>query len=90
MAIDVPKDASSGLFKWLLLGVAILVWLGCWLGWRWLRSRKQNDWATSYLPLTRLRWLAPLMIVLAVVSFTAIQFHPMMPIFRHLLWDVFF
>lgn len=90
VAIDVPKDASSGMFKWLLLGVALLVWLGCWLCWRWLRAKKQNDWATPFLPVARLRWLAPLMAVLAIASFTAIQFHPMMPIFRHLLWDVFF
>ena len=90
VAIDVPKDASSGMFKWLLLGVALLVWFGCWLCWRWLRAKKQNDWATPFLPVARLRWLAPLVAVLAIASFTAIQFHPMMPIFRHLLWDVFF
>lgn len=77
------------MFKWLLLAVAILVWLGCWLGWRWLRSKKQSDWATPWLPLSRLRWLAPLVILLAVASFVALQFHPMMPVFRQLLWQVF-
>lgn len=90
VAIDVPENASSGLFKWLLLLVAIVVWLGCWLCWRWLRLKKQQDWATPYLPASRLRWLAPVMLVLAIGSFTAIQFHPLMPVFRHLLWQVFF
>lgn len=89
VAIDVPKGASSSLFKWILLAVALLVWLGAWLGWRWLRAKKQNDWATVYLPASRLRWLAPLMIVIALASFVALQFHPMMPIFRQLLWQVF-
>lgn len=89
VAIDVPKGASSSMFKWLLLAVALLVWLGCWLGWRWLRSKKQADWASAYLPSSRLRWLAPLMIVIAVASFVALQFHPMMPVFRHLLSEVF-
>lgn len=89
VAIDVPKGASSSMFKWLLLAVALLVWLGCWLGWRWLRSKKQADWASAYLPPSRLRWLAPLVIVIAVASFVALQFHPMMPIFRHLLSEVF-
>jgi len=28
--------------------------------------------------------------VIAVAAFVGIQFHPMMPIFRHLLWQVFF
>jgi len=27
--------------------------------------------------------------VVAVAAFVGIQFHPMMPIFRHLLWQVF-
>lgn len=90
VAIDVPKDASSGLFKWLLLLVAIVVWLGCWLSWRWIRAKKQHDWATPYLPASRLRWLAPVMLVGAIGSFVAIQFHPLMPVFRHLLWQVFF
>ena len=90
VAIDVPKDAQSGAFKWLLLLVALLVWLGCWLGWRWWRSGKSRDWATAYLPPARLRWLAPLGIAIAVGAFVAIQFHPMMPLFRQLLWQVFF
>lgn len=90
VAIDVPENASSGLFKWLLLLVAIVVWLGFWLIWRLLRAKKQQDWATPYLPVSRLRWLAPVMLVVAIGSFTAIQFHPLMPVFRHLLWQVFF
>ncbi|ROR05188.1 DedA family protein [Erwinia sp. JUb26] len=90
VAIDVPKDASSALFKWILLLVAMVVWLGFWLSWRWLRVKKQHDWATPYLPASRLRWLAPVMLVLAIGSFIAIQFHPLMPVFRHLLWQVFF
>nr|WP_154325318.1 DedA family protein [Pantoea sp. 201603H] len=89
VAIDVPKDAQSGLFKWLLLAVALLVWSGVWLCWRWWRAGKQSDWATPYLPGERLRWLAPLGFILAAASFIAIQFHPMMPLFRHLLWQVF-
>lgn len=89
VAIDVPEGANSGLFKWLLLAVALVVWIGGWLGWRWLRHKKQNDWATPYLPVGRLRWLAPLMLAVAAGSFVAIQFHPMMPVFRHLLWQVF-
>jgi len=89
VAIDVPAGSSS-LFKWLLLLVALLVWLGGWLSWRWLRTKKTQDWATRYLPASRLRWLAPVMLLLAIGSFIAIQFHPQMPVFRHLLWQVFF
>ena len=90
VAIDVPANSSNDLFKWLLLLVVVLVWLGCWLSWRWLKPKKNADWATPYLPATRLRWLAPLAALVAVVSFVAIQFHPQMAVFRHLLWQVFF
>ncbi len=90
VAIDVPQDARSAMFKWLLLAVALLLWLGGWLCWRWARSHKPQDWATPYLPSARLRWLAPLVTLLALSGLVALQFHPMMPVFRHLLWQVFF
>lgn len=90
VAIDVPQAAQGGNFKWLLLLVALLVWMGFWLMWRWWRSSKTTDWATKYLPQARLRWLAPLAAAIGVAAFIAIQYHPMMPIFRHLLWKVFF
>nr|MBA2815776.1 Inner membrane protein YabI [Candidatus Pantoea persica] len=64
-------------------------WLG-WLGWRWWRSGKTQDWATAYLPPERLRWLAPLGLLVAAGAFVAIQFHPMTPMFRELLGRVFF
>jgi hypothetical protein len=90
VAIDVPKASQGGHFTWLLLLVALLVWLGFWLCWRWWRSGKSVDWATKYLPVARLRWLAPSAALIGLAAFIAIQFHPMMPIFRHLLWKVFF
>ena len=90
VAVDVPEAAQGGNFKWLLLTAAIVVWLGGWLGWRWWRSGKSQDWATAWLPPERLRWLGPLGLVIAIAALVGIQFHPMMPIFRHLLWQVFF
>lgn len=90
VAIDVPQaDQSSG-FKWLLLLAALAVWLGIWLCWRGWRSGKTEDWVSPLLTAQRLRWLAPLGLLIAVAAFVAIQFHPMMPTFRHLLAQVFF
>lgn len=89
VAIDVPVDQQSSGFKWWLLLVALLVCLGGWLAWRWWRSPVQNDRITPWLPPGRLRWLAPLMMTIAVGSLIAIQFHPLMPLFHHLLWQVF-
>ncbi|WP_130833980.1 DedA family protein [[Erwinia] mediterraneensis] len=88
-AIDVPQAAQSGGFKWLLLGVALVVWLGLWFCWRWWRRNKKRDWASAWLPAQRLHWLAPLGLLSAVTAFAAIQFHPLMPAFRHQLAQVF-
>ncbi|QDY40956.1 DedA family protein [Candidatus Pantoea soli] len=89
VAIDVPQ-AQGDSFKWLLLLVVLLLWLGGWLLWRWWRSGKTRDWASGYLPLSRLRWLAPLMALTGIAAFIALLFHPMMPVFLQLLWKVFF
>jgi membrane protein DedA with SNARE-associated domain len=88
-AIDIPADMQSGSFKWLLLLVALGLWLAGWLCWRWWRSGKASaDRLTQYLPRARLHWLAPTMAVLAIGSFAAIQMHPLMPIYRDILWKV--
>lgn len=88
-AIDIPADLQSGWFKWLLLGVALLLWMGVWLCWRWWRSGKASpDRLTAYLPRTRLHWLAPLSAVLATGAFVAILNHPLMPVYRSILWKV--
>ncbi|PIJ49731.1 hypothetical protein BL250_09945 [Erwinia sp. OLTSP20] len=89
VAIDIPSDAQSGLFKWLLLVVALLVWLALWLCWRWLRGEKQADWASGWLCRSRLRWLAPLMLLVATLALIAGAFHPLTPTFLHLLRQVF-
>lgn len=88
-AIDIPADMQSSSFKWLLLGVAVLLWLAAWLCWRWWRSGKSSpDRLTRFLPRGRLHWLAPSMLVIAVGSFIAILTHPLMPIYLKILLKV--
>ena len=89
VVIDAPHNAQSSLFKWLLLAEAVALWLAVWTGWRWLRGTKKQDWASKLLPAGRLRWLAPLLIILAIAGLVGLQFDPMMPHFRQLLWRVF-
>lgn len=88
-AIEVPSQAQGSLFTWLLLAVALLVWLAIWLCWRAWRGVRTEDWASCWLTVTRLRWLAPLVLVGAAGSVAALQYHPMMPLFRQLLWRIF-
>lgn len=90
VAIDIPAGVASAGFKWLLLATALLVWAGAWLSWRWWRGdrRKKRDWFSTRLPLSRLRWAAPLTLAAMGFSLAMLIMHPLMPIYRHLLWQV--
>lgn len=89
VAINIPADQHTGQFRALLLGVALLVWLAGWLGWRWLRSDKRNaDRITHWLPMSRLRWLAPLCLLAMVAALVALIQHPLMPFYAAHLWKV--
>ncbi|WP_411705665.1 DedA family protein [Edaphovirga cremea] len=89
VAIDIPASAHSGLFKWLLFLLVVLVWLSGWLGWRWFREGKRSpDWFSRWLPLRRLRWVCSLTVVAAVACFIFWHQQPLMPVYRHLLWKV--
>ncbi|HAV1834089.1 TPA: DedA family protein [Enterobacter hormaechei subsp. steigerwaltii] len=88
-AIDIPDGMQSGEFKWLLLGTAVLLWLAVWPCWRLWRSAKASvDRLTRYLPRTRLLWLAPLTLGVAVVALVALIRHPLMPVYGEILLKV--
>ncbi|VDZ87502.1 inner membrane protein [Lelliottia amnigena] len=88
-ATDIPVDAQSGDFKWLLLATALLLWVGVWLCWRLWRSAKAGtDRLTHYLPRSRLIWLAPLLLGVAVVALAALIRHPLMPVYGEILLKV--
>lgn len=89
VAIDIPSSANSGLFKWLLLDVAVLVWLAVWLSWRWWREGKRSaDKLSDWLTPGRLRVACILSWIAALVSFYYLYQQPLMPVYRHLLWRV--
>ena len=86
---DIPADAQSANFKWLLLAAALLLWLGVWLVWRLWRSGKTNpDRLSRMLPRGRLLWLAPVMLGVAVVAVAAAIRHPLMPVYLDILGAV--
>ncbi|WP_241579223.1 DedA family protein [Rosenbergiella nectarea] len=88
VAIDVPAGAQDSLFKWYLAGVAVLIWASVWLAWRWLRPAKEDAAKGSLTP-ARLRYLAPTTVVITAIALYLLLQHPMMPMFGHLLWQVF-
>ena len=65
------------------------LWLAVWLCWRLWRSAKASvDRLTRYLPRTRLLWLAPLTLGVAVVALVALIRHPLMPVYGEILLKV--
>jgi len=83
---DIPADARSANFKWLLLTAAALLWLGVWLVWRLWRSGKMNsDRLSRLLTRSRLLWLAPLMLGVAVMAVVTAVRHPLMPVYLDIL-----
>lgn len=88
-AIDIPSDMQSGDFKWLLLATALLLWGGGWLCWRLWRSGKAAvDRLTTYLPRSRLLYLAPLTLGIGVVALVVLVRHPLMPVYIDILRKV--
>ncbi|MCL2898885.1 DedA family protein [Brenneria tiliae] len=90
VAIDIPAAANGAGFKWLLLATVLLLWSAAWLSWRWWRGdkRKKRDGLSQWLPVNRLRWVTPLALLAAGAVLTMLLQHPLMPVYRHLLWQV--
>ncbi len=90
VAIYIPEGANSASFRWLLLGVALMVWVAGWLSWRWWRSRKSHRASKkmAWLTAVRLRWVTPVTLVVALSGIAILLQHPMMPIYSHLLGKV--
>lgn len=89
VAIDIPDGKHTGEFRWLLLAVALLLWLAVWLVWRWRRCGKSAAASPArWLPQRRLRWLAPLCLCALAVALTALVRHPLMPTYAHYFWRV--
>jgi hypothetical protein len=86
-AIDIPADAQSGQFKWLLLATAVLLWLaaGCAGGCGAAQSGSGSPDALSSAPSSL--WLAPLMLG-CVVALVALIRHPLMPVYGEILLKV--
>ena len=89
VAIDIPAGSGSTLFKVLLALVVVSIWLAAWLSWRWWREGKRSaDKLSQWLTPLRLRIATVAMWIAAVVSFVLMHNHPLMPIYRSLLWKV--
>ncbi|QIQ41743.1 MAG: DedA family protein [Buchnera aphidicola (Microlophium carnosum)] len=83
IAIKIPQSSPNDYFKWFLLLISILIWLGIWLISKWWKIRKNHiNYTASFFTKKKIGWLAILTMSSGILSFIAIQFHPTMFIFR--------
>jgi membrane protein DedA with SNARE-associated domain len=88
VAIDIPADVHSGVFKLVLVMVALSLWFTLWLGWRWFRFGKRSGDKPVFWSLPRLRMACLCSLVVWVISVLLLAQQPLMPVYRHLLWRV--
>lgn len=87
--IDIPKDQYGFLIKFLLFIVILMIFIGIWLCYRWKNYYKKEDWLVKLIPISKIKWIAPFFLILGLIGFIALQFHPIMILLRYSLLKVF-
>ncbi|MCU4137078.1 DedA family protein [Buchnera aphidicola (Sitobion miscanthi)] len=92
IAIKIPQNSENDYFKWLLLFISILIWLGIWLISKWWKIRKENIINTkpSFFTKKKIGWLAILTMSFGIFGLICIQFHPTMLTFRKIFSTILF
>jgi membrane protein DedA with SNARE-associated domain len=91
IAIKIPQSSENDYFKWLLLIISILMWLGIWLLSKWWKIKKNHtDTTNLFFNKKKIGWLAILTLFSGTVSLIAIQFHPTMLLFRKIFCTILF
>ncbi|AHG60231.1 DedA family protein [Buchnera aphidicola] len=88
ITIKIPPNDQNDYFKWFLLFISILIWLGIWLVSKWWKIKKNNSHTSLFFTEKNTRWLAIITVLLGIISLIAIQFHPTMMIFRKILFTI--
>ncbi|QCI23695.1 DedA family protein [Buchnera aphidicola (Macrosiphoniella sanborni)] len=88
ITINIPQNSENNYFKWFLLTIAILIWIGIWLLSKWWKIRKINKRNSSFFNKNKIGFLALFAIISGIIGLIAIQFHPTMLIFRKIFFTI--
>lgn len=90
ITINIPQNSENNYFKWFLLTIAILLWIGIWLLSKWWKTRKMNKKHASFFNNNKIGFLSLFIITLGILGLIAIQFHPTMLVFRKIFFTILF
>ncbi|QIE01883.1 DedA family protein [Buchnera aphidicola] len=90
IAINIPESSQNNYFKWLLLIISILIWIGIWLLSKWWKIKKINKNNSIFVKKNIIGFLSFLTLSAGITGLIAIQFHPTMFMFRHILFTILF
>ncbi|WP_422667094.1 DedA family protein [Buchnera aphidicola] len=81
IAINIPDNSENDYFKWFLLSISLIIWLGVWLVSKWWKKNQDN---TSFFTKRKLGWISIIILTFGLTSLIAMQFHPAMLIFKNI------
>ncbi|QCI20292.1 DedA family protein [Buchnera aphidicola (Brachycaudus cardui)] len=90
ITINIPQNPENDYFKWFLLIISILIWIGIWLVSKWWKIKKNRTNTSSFFNQTNTGWLAIITVISAITSLIFIQFHPTMFVFKKILFSILF
>ncbi|QCI18129.1 DedA family protein [Buchnera aphidicola (Aphis nasturtii)] len=88
ITINIPTDSSNNYFKWFLLVIAILFWIGIWLISKWWKIKKIKNRDHINIIQKNIGFIALIFLIFGLVGLILIQFHPTMLIFRKVLSSI--
>lgn len=85
ITINIPTDSNNNYFKWFLLVIAILIWIGIWLISKWWKIKHIKNRDNMNIAQKHIGLLSIIFLLFGFIGLILIQFHPTMLIFRKVL-----
>lgn len=85
ITINIPTNSDNNYFKWFLLVIAILIWIGIWLTSKWWKIKHIKNRENMNIIQKNIGFISIIVLLFGFFGLVLIQFHPTMLIFRKVL-----